>query len=574
MSKKIFPLPQQIVAQIAAGEVIERPVYAVKELIENSLDAGADSLIVTIEDSGLKKITVTDNGEGISKEDLLESFKPHTTSKLTSEEGLSHISTLGFRGEALASIAAVSSMTIASKTIGETAGVIVEVREGTVGKLSPIGMPVGTSITVQNLFGAVPARKKFLKSKRTEFRHIMDLMTQTALAYPQVHLQLSHNGKIIFDLPKTIDVLERVPLLLGNTTYANILPLSYEDSYVSISGFLTKPDSASRSSHKQFIFINQRRVVDRLILSAVKDAYGTLLESTAYPVCILFFSLPYEFVDVNVHPRKEEVRFADNQLINEAVYRTVKQTLAEHNLIFQPRNFKGWGLSDGEDKPKSWRVGSVDSYAGRLLKEKRVPWDIRTVAESVSGDLLQIHSLYLLSPTKFGMTIVDQHAAHERILYEQFLEEFQKQKKNRPQFILSKPVLIDMSFSEGELIKEHIPLLEQAGFTIEHFKANTFFVRAVPLLFQDRNIAELLSELLADLLQEKKPRDLDTVSRRMIAYLACRGAVKAGDRLTRKQAKDLLEKLAQTPNNATCPHGRPTKVAIDLQKLHKMFKRN
>lgn len=561
---KIHLLSNDIVAKIAAGEVIERPVYAVKELVENALDANADTITVRIEESGLRKIIVIDNGEGMSEEDLKESFKLHTTSKLTSIDHLSHIESLGFRGEALASIAAISNLTIQSRTKKSSSGTSVEIKNGTIEHIVSVGMPHGTIVTVGNLFHNVPARKRFLKSAKTEFRHIITLLTNIALANPQVHFVLTHNKKPVFDFPKTTDVLERIKVILGTNTFVNLLPFSYQDKYVTLSGFFAKPQEKTFSPTKQFLFVNKRKVTDKHISLAIKDAYGTLLASKSLPVFIVFVSLPYELVDVNVHPRKEYVRFADTTLLYDTITKAVSETLTKNNLTFY--DDKGFGFSLGDAK-------LTTSFTGRLLKENQIPWDIRNKNEIVSSsESLQLHNVYLVTQTRFGVALIDQHAAHERILYEQFLEGFQKEKNESPQYHLQKPIILELSLTESELLEEHQLFFEKIGFEISEFKNNTFRVDTIPLLFQDRNPKELITELLADLEQEKRS-DVDTMSKKIVAFLACRAAVKAGESLTKKQAKDLLEKLAKTNNNATCPHGRPTKIIIDIDQFHRMFKR-
>lgn len=564
--KKIFPLSQNIIAKIAAGEVIERPVFAVKELVENALDAQADSIIVHIEESGLKKIVVIDNGHGMDRADLEESFKLHTTSKILSIEQLSHIATLGFRGEALASIAAISNLTIQSRTKDAASGTIIEIKNGQLEKVSPIGMPVGTTISVTNLFHSVPGRQKFLKSSKTEFRHIINLLTQIALVNPEVHFMLTHNKKMIFDLPKTIDIRERIDLLLGSALNKHLLPVSYQDSYITINGFLATPQTTVATNNKQFLFVNDRHITDKLLAGVIKDAYGTLLSIKNQPVFILFLTLPFEFVDVNVHPRKEYVRFANTQLLRETMQKVVTQTLTRHNQTYYNDTSLGFGLGDN--------TNITHSFAGRLLKENQIPWDIRTRKEILAfADIIQLHNVYLVTQTRFGIVLIDQHAAHERILYEQFQKGLKDAQKETPLYHLAKSYLIELSLSESELLREHLSLFHKLGFDIAPFKDNVFALRTVPLLFHDRKPEELISEVLSDLEEGKNPKDIDTTSQKLIAYLACRASIKAGEQLAKKQVKDLVEKLEQTPHNATCPHGRPTKIIIDLEQLHKMFKR-
>ncbi|MEK7570793.1 MAG: DNA mismatch repair endonuclease MutL [Patescibacteria group bacterium] len=570
--KQILPLSQHVIAKIAAGEVIERPVYAVKELVENALDAGADHIVVQLEESGLKKITVSDNGSGMTRADLLEAYKPHTTSKLQTVEDLQSIHTMGFRGEALASITAISHLTIASRAKGTTSGISITLRNGIIEKEGLFGMPEGTIVTVRNLFHSVPSRKKFLKSDRTEFRHIIDFLTKIAIAYPQVHLTFSHNNKAVVDLPKTDTVLSRIQSLLGEQFFESLLPIVPSEETIQLEGFFTKPHFASKSLQRQYAFLNSRSITDKVINAAIKDAYGTLIEPTAYPAFIINIMIPPEYVDVNVHPRKESVRFVDQQAVYETVFQTVKKTLAEHKLIPMAAIPMLSDAAKVYNDGKGWRSGRVGSYAGQLLKENREPWSFAS-EETISTEALQMHNVYLITQTKSGVLFIDQHAAHERILYEQILAEFTKKKQQKEQFHLAKPVLIEMSYADSELVQEYLPLLQHAGFTVEHFRENTFYVRAVPLLLQDREVGQLVSELLVDLSEEKNPKDLDTVSQRMIAYLACRGAVKAGDKLSKKQIKELIEKLKKTPNNATCPHGRPTRVEMAWGKLGRMFGR-
>lgn len=568
---KIHTLSEELISKIAAGEVIERPVYAVKELVENSLDSGADTIIVSIEESGLKNITVIDNGEGMSREDIESCFKPHTTSKIYSIEQLLAINTNGFRGEALASIASISRMHIRSKKKDDIAGTSIELREGKVKNITPFGMPHGTNISVFNLFYPVPARKKFLKSSRTEFRHIVELMTQFAIAHPEISFSLFHNKKKIFDLPKTNTVLDRIKVLLGENIFLHLLPVTYQDNYITISGFLTKPQVFSPTTQKQYLYINKRKVTDKLISLAVKNAYDTLLEPASYPIFILSLQMPFELVDVNVHPRKEQVRFVDNQRIYDAVHRAIAETLAKNNLVFFNDVASGIGLSDGIQKK---RFGYTNSFAGKVLKENQTPWDIRPIVEIADfSELIQMHNLYLVSSTKNGVIFVDQHSAHERILYEQLLVAFKENKKDKGKYLFPKPHVFEFSLTETEMLNEYRLLFEQLGFAIEPFKGNTFLVHAIPLLFRDRDPRRLISEILGDLYQGIHPREIDKISNRMIAYLACRAAVKAGERLTKKQAKELLEKLDKTSNKSTCPHGRPTTVVIELKKIHAMFKR-
>jgi len=377
------------------------------------LDAGADSIIVHIEESGLKRITVLDNGIGIEPEDLQESIKSHATSKITKEDELSHISTLGFRGEALSSIAAISKMTINSRVSSNSAGTSLTIKNGKPEKILPIGMPVGTTIIVDQLFHTLPARKKFLKSARTEFHHILELVIGYALSYPNIRFVLTHNRRTILDLPKTNDPLIRIEKLLGKDIFSSLLPISYTNSYISLSGFFAKPILTTRTPSKQFLFINNRLVNDKGISSAIKSAYGSMLPNNTYPVSILYCSLPFEMVDVNVHPRKEYVRFVDTNLLYDSIAQAVRETFEKYDLIPE-LSFGSLFLNDA--------VGSTESYAGKLLKEKKFPWELSVKNKFDYTQIVQLHNLYLFVSSSNGFILVDQHAAHERILYEQLLK--------------------------------------------------------------------------------------------------------------------------------------------------------
>lgn len=553
--QKIFPLSSDVIAKIAAGEVIERPAYAVKEIIENAIDAKAESITIHIADSGLKKIVVIDNGEGMSTEDIKECFKPHTTSKLTEEEQLHAVRTMGFRGEALSSIASISTMTIKSKTAEEVAGTQVTVQNGAIKNISPVGMPVGTSVTIDNLFYPVPARKKFLKSKRTEFRHILDVVSHTALAHPEIRFVLTHNNKTIFDLPKTKENTDRIQKFIGPSVFEHLIPITYTDQYVGFTGFLAKPQVVTKTANKQFLFVNQRKITDKLISQSVKEAYGNLLEATASPIFILFLTIPPEVVDVNVHPRKEQVRFLNKETLFATIKKAVSENLTKNNLTFLNLD---WKTRDGQTK----------SYAGKLLKQLVLSDAALLTTREKHAEIQQIHNLYLLTPTKQGLLIIDQHAAHERILYQEFLKAFEKEKQKTEVFKLPKPETIDLSMTEQEALEEQKKELKKIGFSFNSNKLTT-----VPKLFKDWDYQNLITEMIEDILEEKNIADIGTQSNKMLAYLACRSAVKAGDPLTKDQIKRLLEQLEKTENNATCPHGRPVRVAVNLQDLNRMFKR-
>ncbi len=553
----IVPLPQSVIAKIAAGEVVERPVFAVKELIENALDAGATAINVEIEKSGVQKIRVTDNGEGMSKEDVGECFKSHTTSKIASEDDLYSVRSLGFRGEALSSIAAISALTIQSRVHGNAGGYSVELHNGVIFSTGPVGMPEGTVITVANLFANIPARKKFLKSNKTEFGHIIDLTTQYALHYPHVQFRLLHNKKLIFDLPVT-DKAKRVQAIVGKTIFEQCIPIAFEDVGITIEGFIAKPQVNSYSKNKQFTYINGRSVSDKIVGQAIKDAYGSLLPQAAYPIFILSLQMPYEMVDVNVHPRKETVQFVNTKMVYDVVALATRTTLAQHNITFtHSLNKNIYERSTTKEQ----------------LKEEVLPWSVKNIGEIV--DMFEpfvLHNTYILLETKRGMLLVDFHAAHERILYEQYQEVFLQEKEKKKTTLLEEKVLLKLSLTDQQLFIDNSAMLTALGFSFSVSKGKLEITR-IPTLLEGRNIETCCRELLEQFQDAYGENDIDKKSNQTIAYLACRSAIKAGDRLTKSECINLIEKLKKTKLQYTCPHGRPTQIEIPLQDLHKMFKR-
>lgn len=551
---KIHKLPPVLVSKIAAGEVIERPAAAVKELIENAIDAGATEIKVYLEEAGLRKILVVDNGVGMSPDDVKESWKPHTTSKIKDEYELHNIKSLGFRGEALSSLAAVSLLTIQSRPHDSSIGYLVTVKEGTLQHTSEVGMPAGTRVLVEGLFAHLPARKKFLKSNSTETRQSIDVVNRLALAYPQIRFTLSHGKKMRCDYPVTANGLDRVEQIVGCETSSFFIPVMKNESYISVHGFIAKPQLCATTQTKQYLFINSRNVTDKRLAAAVKEAYGTMLESTAYPVFVLFVTLPYEMVDVNVHPRKEQVHFLNTQFVFETVRTIVGNVLSENNLTFENTSWKRIG------------VGLSNSFAGKTLK--RAVLEPYGFSEDDKLTFLQFHKLYLVVSSKTDLLLVDQHAAHERILFEKLKKEFLKQKEKSSSHKCFRPVVLKLTATQQMLLEEYKDLFERLGFA---FYKET--MTHVPQFFHDRDPMALILQWLDDLEISGGIQSIDRASEQMLAFLACRAAVKAGDALTHDQIKTILLDLQSAPNNATCPHGRPTKITLSLNQLHTLFKR-
>jgi len=415
-------------------------------------------------------------------------------------------------------------------------------------------MAQGTIVVAENLFGNIPARKKFLKSPLTELRHSIDTINHFAVAYPSIKFTLTHAKRVILDYPSTEDLSERIEQLIGSETFSFFLPIKKSESYVSLSGFIAKPQINSTTSSKQFLFVNKRKVQDKLIAQAVKESFGTMLEATTYPLFVLFVTVPFEMVDVNVHPRKEQVAFANNQFMYQTIKQLISETLEENNLTFQNLSWKRTG------------VGMTRSFAGKFLKENVL--DNETILINKSSRVFQLNKLYIVMSSKNGLVLVDQHAAHERVLFEKLQQEFIKQKNKSHLFKLPQPVALKLTKSEEVLLKEYKNTLQKLGFLFDKE-----ILTHVPMLFQDRNPHELLQNILEDLKNQTGIKTIDTTSEEMLAFLACRAAVKAGDVLQDEHMRKILSDLDNTQHNTTCPHGRPTRIFISMNELENMFGR-
>ncbi|CAN5280223.1 DNA mismatch repair endonuclease MutL [soil metagenome] len=566
---KIQLLSQAVISAIAAGEVIERPAVVVKELIENAIDAGATKIEIEITDDKEKRIRVSDDGSGIPAEELSIAIQRHTTSKLREVEELPQLLSLGFRGEALASIASVSRMTIHTRTTDAEVGQQLIVENGEVELQKPLGLPLGTTILVTQLFDQLPARKKFLKQAATEFRQVTEYVTAAALSQPEISFILIHNQKHVFDLaPCNLSV--RAATLFGDQLFSQLVPFDLGQPYFSVHGLIGTPQLARRSNQKQFLFINGRSVSPTVTHHWVKESYGSLIEPKSEPFFVIFLELPPTTIDINVHPRKEIVRFLNEKEVYDFVTTAVKQALAQTDLTYQYHSISmsEWKVND--PITSSDRKGS--SATESVLKQLVQPWKVLEEKPII----LQLDFTYLITITKQGLIIVDQHAAHERILYNQFLAALTEMKSSNQahaQHQLPTPLTLSFPASDSQMLRQHLLTLQEVGFEIDEFGANTFKISAVPMLVKDRSIPQLLNELIGDLLAGHSVKEVDSVEKRTVAYLACRSAVQAGDVLTEPQRQLLFEKLSATDQSFTCPHGRPTTITFSISDLEKLFKR-
>ncbi len=601
---KIQILPENISNQIAAGEVVERPASVVKELVENAIDAEATRIEIYVEDGGKKKIRIVDNGEGIDKEDIPVVFKRHATSKIRNEDDLYHIQTMGFRGEALSSIASVSKINLKTKPRGSNQASEVIIEAGKLVTSKPVGMPGGTDITVADLFFNVPARRKFLKTTRTEQKHIVDQFINSALANPTIGFSLTHNNREIYALPAEQLLPERIAALLGNACLQEMQELAFEHPHLQISGWINKPGHGQTSARNQYLYVNGRHVKNRTVFGAIKRGFGSTLGRGEYPQFLIFIEIPPDMVDVNVHPRKEEVRFVNESMIFNLVRQMIEKNIPRIESDswdhISPSQKTRLAVREPQQTPPSNDLAKSSPPTIEITTEefwRKRPYKTATRNDGptyppsqstwLGGDLemevptLQVQNLYLIRENpNGGIDIYDQHATHERILYEQFVKNFLQAKSEADSQQLLVPATKALSAPDFETLMSSRKILQKVGFKIEDFGNNTVKVSATPASLVERNLDQLLDEFVGDLREnedvaepERTLNHVDRQTHRVLSYLACRGAVKAGDRLNKFQIQELLRQLTKTHTNHTCPHGRPVKVTLTEKELRKLFRR-
>lgn len=597
----IHVLPDQLASQIAAGEVVERPSSVVKELVENSIDAGATAITIEIRGGGRQLIQVADNGSGIEAAEIETAFLRHATSKLNTADDLHAIRTLGFRGEALAAIAAVSQVTVVSRARDATAGTRLVLDGGHIAGHETIGAPAGTVIAVENLFYNVPARLKFLKSVTTEKRLIDEFVTRYALAYPNIRFRLSHDNRITFQTTGSGETADVLLAVYGPETVRQLITIPVdeaEERRVHVRGYVSDPALNWANRNHIQLFVNGRAVRDSRLTFAVIQAYHTLLPVGRFPLGLLFLDVPVEDVDVNVHPAKVEVRFRDEGVMFGAVQREVRAVL----LGTTPgRAAGGWPTGESMGGWNSW--GSRPAFAPRddddlPAAQLDIPWQLRPPApEMVSGTpdaetalpgmspspliaaeqrlpimrvIGQVGAAYIIAEGPEGLYLIDQHAAHERILYEQLLAQW------RQRHVLSQglvaPATVYLPPSQAALVEEQAALLTGLGFDIEPFGPGAFQVRAVPALLGRTDPAAALMAVVSDLENEAAP--LGAQLEAQVLKRVCKSAaVKAGQTLSREEMEALIAQLETCETPHTCPHGRPTLIHISAAQLARQFGR-
>lgn len=605
-SRRIQILPEHIANKIAAGEVIQRPDSVVKELIENSLDAGAKNIDIIIKEGGKQLIQVVDDGFGMDERDAVESFLRHATSKIATYEDLEDIRTFGFRGEALASIAAVAQVTMKTRCTEDEAAVVVQIDGGGSPRITREGRGPGTSLIVRNLFYNVPARRKFLKSNNTEFRHIYDAVQRTAISHPEAAFRFTSDDEIILDV-KAGSMQERIRDVFGQRQFEGLIWTEEQSDPLSISGYIGKPTFGQKSRVNQYLFLNGRYIVNRNINHAVFRAYEHLLIKGTFPFFALFIKIDPRRVDVNVHPSKLEAKFEDEQMIYRFVFTVVRKSLAAHNFIPAVSILEGsveggsiglrftgsqhlggerpgtGGLVDrstGEILPFTRPAARGSDIAERLLGSIEEKFASQAGASEVSPDerpdtgvrapIWQLHNKYLLSHVGDGLMIVDQHAAHERVLYERAVKRFASGNPSSQQLLF--PQTIQLVPGDYSLLMELLPHCEQLGFIIKPFGKNTIVVEGVPPDLKAEKSAKIVEDLLT-LYKEYQQHSPLEVRDNLAKSFSCKAAVKAGDKLNEPEMRSLLDQLFATTIPNVCPHGRPVVLKISIEELDKRFGR-
>jgi DNA mismatch repair protein MutL len=646
---RIRVLSDQVANQIAAGEVVERPASVVKELLENSIDAGATRIRIEVEGGGRKLIRIIDNGHGMVRDDALLAFERHATSKLHTSDDLLSIRTLGFRGEALPSIASVSRLTLETRAGEDASGTLVEINGGNIQRVEDAGLPAGTTIAVRDLFHNTPARRKFLKSEQTELAHIAALVTHYALAHPTRHFELHSATQAVLVAPATASTGDRLYQIFGRDTAALMLaataeidfaraglpeppPWKREADYapadpglLRITGFVSKPELQKLNRNSIYVFVNHRLVRDRVVLHALTEAYRNIIPPTSFPVVLLFLEMPPQEVDVNVHPAKTEVRFRQAGFVHDFIRDTVRTTLmtarpaasfavaltaAPHasasllidvspmpgppgDTVFSPR-----AVAESEGVPSSadvdtfmLRASVLPSSPGRLAFSERgiaVGYEAEDGAGSGAalpvdepGETLnalatlkplgQLRDSFILAANDEGLWIIDQHVAHERVLFERILRDREVEKVQRQRLLM--PLLVDLLPAQMVSFAAIAHELDLNGFEAEPFGPNTLAIKAAPVGLEGRELERMLEEVLAVPEREQQTENAETRRRRIAASIACHAAIKVNMPLDPKKIDWLLQELGKTEHPTSCPHGRPIALRYSHKDIQRAFQR-
>ncbi|MDD4878084.1 MAG: DNA mismatch repair endonuclease MutL [Candidatus Nanoarchaeia archaeon] len=602
-------LTEELINKIAAGEVIERPASVVKELLENSIDAGASFIDIEIKGYGKELIKVSDNGSGMSREDAKLAIVRHATSKISSVNDLFSIATLGFRGEALASIAAVSRTIITTRTKDSVEGFSIEVEGGKLVSEKTAGCPEGTTVEVHNLFFNTPARMKFLKPDAIELKSIADIVTRYALIYTHIAFRLAHNGHSLLSTAASTDMINNITSVYGKDTAKQMLSINFKNTVAQVSGYVSKPSTLKNERNYQSFYVNGRYVKDEVITQALYDAYHTLLFVNKHPVAVLSINLNPSFVDVNVHPTKDRIKFSNPIKVYESVFEAIRETLRNNSLVTD--------YSVREENVPMSRFGSAPSYPAHApaysssqnilqtnafqqnalqnseLQKAAVIQSIplfqsKEVQNTIANELVnphekvtlsklpamrilgQIAKTYFLAEADDGFLLIDQHVVQERALYEKFMEQFSSSNVAKQQLVT--PLVLEMSPADNAVVIGKMAELSSLGFEVEQFGNNSFLLRTVPAVFGRVQAKDLFYEVLEEISESRKD-SISALTESIITRMACRASIKGGDECSVPEIIALLKELDKCKSPWTCPHGRPIIIKFSKDEIEKMFRR-
>jgi DNA mismatch repair protein MutL len=605
---KIKVLSEEIASKIAAGEVVQRPESVVKELIENAIDAGAKSIEVEVKDAGKSFIRVSDDGSGMTEDDAALAFQQHATSKIAVYQDLENVLTLGFRGEALYSIAAVSQVEIKTKTGTDDAAAYLRIDGGKLEEVSKAAHKAGTTIIVRNLFFNTPARRNFMKGNPTEFRHIYQTVSRYAIAFPEIKFMLQSGDEVVLRA-KSETIRERLDEIFGDKFTDSLVAFDEDYDHLKVSGFLGKPEYTKRTRGEQFLFLNKRYVINKAVNHAAFSAYENLIDRGDFPFFAIFIEMPPNEVDVNVHPSKLEVKFRDERSIYGAIRSATRSALIRSDLVpelaaagengkFVSKGSKWMSRPTSESSRggfvpvtfNSNRSGSSSRPGQQFVEDERIadavdplfalrlPQNRTTEGEqspdgesleTTSNIIYQLHAKYIISQIATGLLVVDQHAAHERIIYERALKRFDEQGQNTQQLLF--PISLNLGPADFTIVEEILPDLNKMGFSVKLFSGSTVVLDGVPVDLKPGRESTILTEIIEEY---KRDNDLRLTPReKLCKTFACKAAVKAGDRLTIEEMESLLDRLFKAEVPYVCPHGRPVLVKIPLLELDKKFGR-
>jgi DNA mismatch repair protein MutL len=613
---KIRVLPEILANKIAAGEIVERPASVVKELLENSIDAQCRVIHVSVLSGGKRFIQVRDDGEGMGQDDAILAFEHHATSKLQSADDLGAIATLGFRGEALPSIASVSRLTLKTRQRDSNAisGTEVEIQGGVMRSVKPAPWDKGTEVTVRDLFFNIPARRKFLRSHDTELGHIARLVTHYALAHPEIRFTLESEGRVLMDAVAVSEFRERIYQIFGEAFLNNLVELAGQAGSARIHGFSSRPQEQRTNAYSQYFYVNRRMVRDKVITSAIRQAYHHCMPASAYPVVILFLELPFDAVDVNAHPAKTEIRFRDSSMVHNLVLATIEHALVRSASIpdfahrsaavfnpgtqadlnpapptgmqangntfdftppaASPNPFQRALNYPFRDAPSGITVHREDHASLRILPDMLLGSKIESGRPFQSGAvriLGQLQDSYIIACDNQGLLIIDQHVAHERILYEKLAAAVQNSRIETQGLLV--PLSLELYPHQIALLDRMMPELRRNGFLVEHFGGNTVLIRSVPAMAGDTDLQRLLPEILEGLESEERTLDVERIRDRICVSTACRAAVKVNMALTPEKMQWLLDQLSLTRIPTNCPHGRPVILRFTMYEIERNFGR-